>query len=424
LCSIRPRSAPSKAPSAFEGAERLWTFTARQVVHRPEGLPLRWRMETDGWSPNLLMTGSWSDAAQRLAAAALAQQWRAFRVARVVEESSAVRSLYLVPTDGVALIPPLAGQHLPVRMTLSDAQVLSRTYTLSMAPSDGQYRISVKKEGIASRHLHTLREGDLLEVRAPAGSFTVDAAQRRPAVLLAAGIGITPLLAMLRHVVHEGKRTRTLRPTWLFQSARTRGERPFDDEIAALVEAGKGGVRWVRTLSQPGDAVQGRDYDNEGRVDVALLKATLPFDDHDFYLCGPAAFMQSTYDGLRALNVADARIHAETFGPSSLRRSAASPEVAELTLVATESVRIVFTESGKEGRWNPGDGSLLDVAEARGLSPAFGCRGGSCGTCKAKVIEGAVTYTARPSFAVQEGEALICCAVPAQASKQALHLAL
>lgn len=410
--------------AAFEGAERLWTFTARQVVHRPEGLPLRWRMEAGGWSPNLEMTGSWKDAAERLAAAALAQRWRPFRVARVVEESSTVRSLYLTPTDGVALIPPLAGQHLPVRMTLDDAQVLTRTYTLSMAPSDGQYRISVKKEGRASRHLHTLREGDLLEVRAPAGGFTVDAAERRPAVLLAAGIGITPLLAMLRHLVHEGKRTRTLRPAWLFQSARTHEERPFDEEIAALVEAGKGGVRWVRTLSQPGAAVLERDYEKEGRIDMALLKATLPFDDHDFYLCGPAAFMQATYDGLRALNVADARIHAEAFGPSSLRRSSEVTAALELPPVATESVRIVFTESGKEGRWNPGDGSLLEVAEARGLSPAFGCRGGSCGTCKARVLEGAVTYAAQPSFPVQEGEALICCAVPSQASKQALHLAI
>jgi ferredoxin-NADP reductase len=280
--------------AAFEGAERLWTFTARQVVLRPGGLPLRWRMEADGWSPNLLMTGSWSEASDRLAAAALAQRWRPFRVARVVEESSAVRSLYLAPADGVALIPPLAGQHLPVRMTLDDAQVLSRSYTLSMAPSDGQYRISVKKEGRASHHLHTLREGDLLEVRAPAGGFTVDAAERRPAVLLAAGIGITPLLAMLRHLVHEGRRTRTLRPTWLFHAARTREERPFDDEIAALLEDGKGGVRRVRTLSQPAGAVPGRDYEKEGRIDMALLKATLPFDDYDFYLCGPAAFMQAT----------------------------------------------------------------------------------------------------------------------------------
>ncbi|MBJ2154281.1 2Fe-2S iron-sulfur cluster-binding protein [Variovorax sp. IB41] len=413
--------------AAFEGAERLWTFTARRVVHRPEGLPLRWRMEADGWSPNLLMTGNWADADQRLAAKALAQQWRPFRVTRMVEESASVRSLYLSPADGMAMIPPLPGQHLPIRMTLPDGgEALSRTYTLSMAPSDGQYRISVKKDGKASRHLHTLGEDALLEVRAPAGAFTVDAAQRRPAVLLAAGIGITPLLAMLRHLVHEGKRTRTLRPTWLFHSARTMEDRPFDAEIAALVEAGNGGVRLVRTLSQPGAAVIGRDYDKEGRIDMALLKATLPFGDHDFYLCGPSGFMQATYDGLRELNVRDERIHAETFGPSSLRRSGETDGAAapQLPPAATESVRLVFTESGKEGRWNPGDGSLLEVAEARGLSPMFGCRGGSCGTCMTRVLEGSVTYASTPSFPLEEGEALICCAMPSKASGAALHLAM
>ena len=418
--------------AAFEGAERLWTFTPRRVVHRPDGLPLRWRMTPDGWAPNLLMTGSWDDAERRLAAKALAQRWRPFRVTRTVEESSSVRSLHLSPDDGVATIPPLAGQHLPVRMTLPDsAEALTRTYTLSLAPSDGEYRISVKKDGKASQYLHTLAEGDMLEVRAPAGSFTVDAAQRRPVVLLAAGIGITPMLAMLRHLVHEGKRTRILRPTWLFQSARTLAERPFDKEIASLVEAGNGGVRWVRTLSQPGTAEIGRDYDKEGRIDIELLKATLPFGDHDFYLCGPQAFMQATYDGLRELNVADGRIHAEAFGPSSLQRSAGAGtgEAAEVALapVATESVRVVFTESGKEGRWNPGDGSLLEVAEARGLSPSFGCRGGSCGSCRTRVLEGEVTYATKPSFTVEAGEALICCAMPAlgpQGSKGALQLAL
>jgi len=418
--------------AAFEGAERLWTFTPCRVVHRPEGLPLRWSMTADGWSPNLRMTGSWEDADRRIAAKALAQRWRPFRVTRVEQESRSVRSLYLSPNDGVATVRPLPGQHLPIRMALPDtAEVLLRTYTLSLAPSDGEYRITVKKDGKASRHLHSLRVGDLLEARAPAGIFTVDAAQRRPLALLAAGIGITPILAMLRHLVHEGERTRILRPTWLFQSARTLEERPFDAELASLVEAGKGEVRWVRTLSQPGAAVLGRDYDKEGRIDIELLKATLPFGDYDFYLCGPPGFMQATYDGLRDLNVADDRIHAETFGPSSLKRSsdagARAAEAAVLAPAATESVRVVFTESGKEGRWNPEGGSLLDVAEGRGLAPPFGCRGGSCGACRTRVLEGAVTYATRPSFQVEADEALICCALPAQgmhASNEALQLAI
>lgn len=403
---------------AFEGAERLWTFTPRRVVHRPDGIALRWKMSTDGWSPNLRMTGSWEDAERRLAAKAQAQRWRPFRVTRIVEESSCVRSLYLSPADGISTVHPLPGQHLPVRITLpSTSEVLIRAYSLSLAPSDGEYRISVKLDGRASACLHGLRVGDLLETRAPAGSFTLDATQRRPLVLLAAGIGITPLLAMLRHIVYEGERTRALRPTWIFQSAKTLEERPFDSEIASLVEAGKGEIRLVRTLTQPGVAIAGRDYDKNGRIDIGLLKATLPFDDYDFYLCGPPSFMQATYDGLRDINVADDRIHAESFGPSSLKRSgdAVIREFnAELEPAATESVRVVFTESGQEGRWDPEGGSLLEVAEARGLTPSFGCRTGTCGSCRTAVLKGAVTYSKQPLLQVGPGEALICCAMPAQ----------
>lgn len=408
--------------AAFEGAERLWRFRPRKVVHRREGLPLRWTFEADGWSPHLAMTGDWTQAAQRLQAAALAERWRPFRVTRTVDESATIRSLHLAPMDGIALLPHRAGQHLPIRVALPgiDAPV-HRSYTLSTAPSDGTYRISVKREGGVSQHLHALKEGDMIEVRPPAGRFTLDAAQRRPAVLLAAGVGITPMLAMLRHVVHEGARTRTLRPTWLFQSARTVAERAFDAEIAALVQAGRGGVRWVRVLSAPQDAKVGRDFDAEGRIDMALLQATLPFGDHDFYLCGPPPFMQAVYDGLRGLGVADARIHAEAFGPASLERSGNGRPTLP---AATQPVRLVFATSGKEARWKPGDGSLLEAAEARGLSPAFGCRGGSCGSCSTRVLQGEVSYTSAPSFAVEEGAALICCAVPAAASGEALHLAL
>ncbi|WP_326543347.1 2Fe-2S iron-sulfur cluster-binding protein [Pseudorhodoferax sp.] len=410
--------------AAFEGAERLWTFTPRRVLHRPDALPLRWRMAPDGWSPSLAMTGSWPEAAQRLAAATRAGQWRPFRVARTVDESAGVRSLHLEPADGLAALPSRPGQHLPVRLTLADGTRLVRSYTLSSAPSDGHYRISVKRQGQASTQLHALAPGALVEARAPAGHFTLDAAVRRPAVLLAAGIGITPLLAMLRHTVQEGRRTRYLRPTWLFQSARTLAERPFDAEIAALVEAAQGAVRWVRVLSQPGEAEPGRDFEHAGRIDMALLQATLPFGDHDFYLCGPAAFMQATYDGLRALNVPDDRIHAEAFGPSALRRAGADAVKAEpLPPPATEPVRLVFTASGREARWTPGAGSLLDVAEAQGLSPAFGCRGGSCGSCATRVQHGAVTYAERPPFTAAPGEALLCCAVPAQGQGE-VHLAV
>ncbi|WP_236040097.1 FAD-binding oxidoreductase, partial [Pseudomonas ogarae] len=112
-----------------------------------------------------------------------------------------IRSIYLEPTDGAGLPVFLAGQHLPLRFTL-DGEVHIRTYSLSSAPSDGFYRISVKREGRVSTHLHEqIRVGDVLEARAPQGHFTVAPLERRPLVLLAAGVGITPLLSMLREVV-------------------------------------------------------------------------------------------------------------------------------------------------------------------------------------------------------------------------------
>ncbi|CAN7444178.1 2Fe-2S iron-sulfur cluster-binding protein [Polaromonas sp. LjRoot131] len=408
--------------AAFEGAERLWTFTPRRIIHRPQGLPLRWQMEPDGWSQNLQMTGTWEDARQRLAVMKLAQKWRPFRVTNVVQESAPVRSLYLEPDDGLALAPWNAGQHLPVRIQRADGSVLTRSYTLTTAPADGLYRISVKRDGEASALLHELRVGDRIETRAPAGSFTIDAALRRPVVLLGAGIGITPMLAMLLHLAHEGRRTRHLRPIWLFQAARTYADQAFGREIKSLVDSSGGKIHWIRSLSKPGTAVIGQDYEVEGRITMDLLKAVLPFDDYDFYLCGPSQFMQDTYDGLRDLSVRDERIHAESFGPSSLRRmSNAGGSVPEL-LPATESVKIIFTKSAKEGRWSPGDKSLLEVAEARGLSPPFGCRGGSCGECKCRVTEGAVTYLVPPLFPIGDGEALVCCAVPSTESKGVLHL--
>ncbi|HEV7308113.1 pyridoxamine 5'-phosphate oxidase family protein [Ensifer sp.] len=411
--------------SAFQGAERLWRFRPEKVIYREDGLPLRWAFEESGWSPSLKPTGDWDQAKVRLEAAALADAWRPFRVAHVEDESTTIRSLYLEPDDGVGLMAYQAGQHLPIRINIEDGgRPLVRSYTLSSAPTDGLYRISVKKDGVASRHLHGLKPGDRIEARAPAGSFTIDGTERRPAVLIGAGVGITPILAMLKHIVAESRRKRRTRPTWVFQAARSPEERAFDREIADLVAEGEGSIRLVRALSQPATAIESQDYDIAGRIDLTHLKATLPFDDYDFYLCGPATFTQSLYDGLRALNIADARIHAEAFGLSSLTRRPDDGSARVMAPAAQAPVHIVFAQSAKEARWQPGDGNLLELAEARGLTPEYGCRNGSCGSCKVAVIEGSVTYPAQPSFPVGEGEALICCAVPAESEERKLHLSL
>lgn len=412
--------------AAFQGAERLWRFRVERVVRRRAVLALRWQLRD--FSPNSLMTGSWEQAAARRAAAALQNAWRPFRIERIVEESSAVRSFYLSPTDGAGLAAFRAGQHLPIRLSLpGQEKPVIRTYTLSLAPSDGVYRISVKRGSTVSAHLHdTLRVGDLIEARAPQGDFVVDAAERRPLVLLAGGIGITPMLAMLHHVVFEGLRTRRIRPTYLFYATRTVSERAFDAEIDDLLRRAGNAVQVVRLSSQPeADRVQGHDYEVAGHLDLALIKSALMLDDYDFYLCGPAPFIQSLYDGLRDLRIADDRIHAEAFGPAALaRRPDGSSAIPALAPIADHDVKVLFAESGKEARWQAGSASLLELAEERGLTPEFSCRGGSCGTCKVSLLEGAVTYPQRPAFPLSEGEVLPCCAVPARSNEQAARIVL
>jgi ferredoxin-NADP reductase/predicted pyridoxine 5'-phosphate oxidase superfamily flavin-nucleotide-binding protein len=398
--------------AAFQGAERLWTFKPTKIVRRKAAFPLRF--DFLNWSPNSLMTGDWEQAGQRRKAEERGSVWRSLRVSKIVDESSVIRSFHLEPIDGAGLIANLAGQHLPIRVQPApNAPSVVRTYTLSSAPSDGSYRISVKREGLVSSFLHdNIAVGDLIEARPPAGSFTIDSSEHRPAVLMAAGVGITPVLSMLRHVVYEGLRIRRVRPTVVFYAARSKAERAFDAELRALTEQAGGAVRVIRLLEDADGTTQGTDYEVLGRIDMDLLRNVLGFDDYDFLMCGPPPFMQAIYDGLRGLSIADHRIHAEAFGPASLKRQVDKANATELPLAATKPVAVAFASSGKEARWTPDSGSLLDLAEARGLAPEFSCRGGTCGTCKTKILAGAVTYKQAPAFQTESDEALICCALP------------
>ena len=403
---------------AFEGAERLWTFDVEQVVLRPAATSLRWAFEE--YAPTSLMTGTWTETDARLREREQRNQWQRWRVQSVQQESADIRSLVLAPETGAA--PSFAaGQHLPIRITTAAGETLLRTYSLSSAPSDGQLRISVKAQGVVSRHLHEqVQVGDVLDVRPPLGSFTLNSDTDRPLVLIGAGVGITPLLSMLREQVALGQGRRI----HFFQGARTLADLPFQAELYDLMQRAGGLLKIHRALSAPeANALPGRDYEQQGRIELAQIKSVLSFDDYDFYLCGPAAFTQAIYDGLRDLNVADPRIHAEAFGPSTLKRRT---DGQAATLVqppaATEPVPVYFTASSKEARWAPDSGSLLELAESRGLTPEFSCRGGSCGTCKTRLVSGQVHYPNPPAELPQDGGVLICCAVPAAGEPLQLDL--
>ena len=400
----------------FQAAERLWHFTPRHIIRRRAALPIRWKLrERDAFSPNSLMTGSWEETAARIEAKKVATTWREMRIEAITQETPEISSFTLVPADGGAIATYKAGQHLPVRADIpGEAEPVMRTYTLSSAPSDGIYRLSVKRQGLFSNHLHRLKEGDAIEARGPGGDFFVTGEEKRPAVLIAAGVGITPMLAMLRQIVFEGKRTRGTRPAWLIHAARSRRLRPFNEEIGQLVQEAGGAVHFIAVHDEPeAGEKQGEDFSWEGRFTAKDLARFLPFGDYDFYLCGPPGFMQATYDDLRDMTVPDARIHAEAFGPSSLtRRPDESAKPPEDIPVATKSVPVIFAGSNKEARWEPESGTLLELAEARGIEAPFSCRRGTCGMCAAKLIDGTVAYTNNPSIDVADGEVLVCSAVP------------
>lgn len=400
--------------TAFEEAERLWTFEVEQAVLRPGALSIRW--EFQAFAPTSEMTGTWLEAEQRLDQLEQRRRWQQWRVTRREQESREILSLYIEPLDGAA-VTFSPGQHVPIRLQASADTQLIRTYSVSSAPSDGVVRISVKAQGPASRYLHEqVQVGDILHARPPLGSFTLKTDSGRPVVLIGAGVGITPLISMMRELVSRVQKQEWDQPVYLFQGARTLQDLAFRDEINTLRDRAPRLVHVIRALSDPEpDAEQGLDYEVRGRLDFKRLQASLPLDDYDFYLCGPASFTQNMYDALHRICVPDARIHAETFGPSTLRRHVDEQRPALVQRPAAQvPVPVYFAASAKEARWTPESGSLLELAESRGLNPEFSCRGGSCGTCKVRRVSGNVHYPLPPAELPEDDMVLICCAVPAQ----------
>jgi ferredoxin-NADP reductase/predicted pyridoxine 5'-phosphate oxidase superfamily flavin-nucleotide-binding protein len=422
------------APEAehFEGARQLWKFHVDHGRWINDALPLRWKLEE--FSPNTMLSGTWDEAAQLREADAHRNQWSDYTVTKVIAESSVIKSIYLEPREHA--VPKFkSGQFLTVKIPIAGRDTI-RTYTVSSAPADATVRISVKRErareeglpdGLCSSFIHDqLKVGEIIQAKAPCGAFTFDAAEQRPAVLVAGGVGITPMVSMARHALVEGVRTRYIRPTTLISSASNGEQRAFFDELNEITLQSAGSIRSFWALSQVDSGMEpGKDYHQHGRISAQFLQAVLPLDDYDFYLCGPGAFMQAVYDMLRALGVNNARIFAEEFGPASLQRDADLATMEFKPLAAASEAIVSFTDSQVEQAWSNDDGSLLDFAEAHGFSPEFGCRSGQCGACKTRLVAGAVVYQTEPSSSLEEDEILLCCAVPAEvAGEDVVRLAI
>lgn len=408
---------------AFAGAEQLLRFHVREVVRNVAALPFRWSAPKP--AAQVARTGVWEEADRVLQAAALTSAWRPYTVTEVVRESVDVQSFHLEPADGMGVAAHVPGQYVSLRVPVDGAPRI-RSYTLSDAPNGRRYRISVKRDGAVSAWLHEhLAPGASIELLGPAGEFTFERGTRRPAVLLSAGIGITPMIAMLNGLLVNGSRTRHRHPIHFFHGARNRGEHAFAGHLQMLAAGHRNlnvHIRYSGGESESGDIANWQA--SAGRIDLAWLKTQLPFDDYDFYLCGPAAFMQQMYDGLRSLNIADARIRFEAFGPASVRRDAApAGHAAKRAGPPAAPVPVLFAQAGVSALWDGGAGSLLELAEAKGVPAESGCRSGQCGACAVGLLSGAVEYTRACDAVVAPGQVLMCSAVPA-AGSAAITLAL
>lgn len=341
--------------------------------------------------------------------------FRPLRVLRKVRESSDVMSLELEPTDGLPLSAANPGQFVVLRLTLGSGQpAIMRSYSLSEEPSVRRYRISVKREphGVAGAYIdETVKTGDVLDVSAPRGSFTLQPGTG-PVVLLSAGIGATPVIAMLHALVAEA----SPREIWWLHGARNGREHAFAKEAQTLIKALAHGHSHIRYSAPDPEDGPGVDFDARGRLDIAMLEEIGVPRDADFFICGPTAFMSALTAGLASWGIAAGHIHTELFGagPSSTPGIADAPRVPPHPPTGADGTGplVSFARSGLNVRWGPGFQSLLELAEACDVPVRWSCRTGVCHNCESGLVAGAVAYQPAPIDLPAAGNVLICCSQP------------
>ena len=340
--------------------------------------------------------------------------FRPLRVSRKVRESSDVISLGLEPTDGQAIAAALPGQFVVLKLGPASAPALMRSYSLSGEPGATYYRVSVKREahGAASAYVSdAVQVGDIVQASAARGSFTLRPGDT-PVVLLSAGIGVTPVLAMLHALAAEA----STREIWWLYGTRNGREHPFAAETRGLLEALAHHHSYI-CYSAPDSADRpGVDFDAAGHLNMQVLQErNLPLDG-DFYICGPSTFMSDLSAGLASLGVAPGRIHTEMFGagPSITPGVAASPHrPPHLPAgLAGSGPMVSFARSGLNVRWGSSFQSLLELAEACDVPVRWACRTGVCHTCETGLVAGNIAYRPDPIDAPADGNVLICCSQP------------
>jgi ferredoxin-NADP reductase/MOSC domain-containing protein YiiM len=353
-----------------------------------------------------------------LGAASPPPAWTGFRalaVTAVEHESDSVISVRFEDPDGKPLPAARPGQYLTLRIQPDDAaSPLLRNYSLSGPPDAGYYRIAVKREhdGAASGYLHDrLAVGDQLDVAAPRGTFLLEESDD-PVLLISAGIGSTPVLAMLNALAEQ----HSDRQIWWLHGARNGHEHSFAAETRTLL-ADCPNTRARIYYSQPGaDDVEGRDFDTAGHLTPSLLLELEPPRNAHAYICGPTSFMNEISAALASTGLDAARMHTEPFGPEA----AVTPGIAATPTrtphpppgASGDGPTIQFARSNLSVPWSNDYGSILELAEACDVPVRWSCRTGVCHTCETTLVAGDLDYNPDPVEPPADGSALICCSRP------------
>ena len=364
------------------------------------------------------------DALDKKAAAGPEVAWNGFRkftVAKKTLESEDTYSFYLKPHDGKRLPPFKPGQYLTFQFQLpGKPKPEIRCYSLSDGSiSDEHYRVTVKralpdkehkaydpeKVGLISSHFcDNIKEGDIIDTKAPTGKFHLDVEVERPVVLIGGGIGVTPMIAISRYLTHIGDP----REIYFFFGCRSGQDHMFRDEMLELQKSNPK-MRLHVCYSRPGATDEaGRSFSHEGRVTIELMKQILPSSNFEYYLCGPGPFMDSLVNGLYEWGVPKKDVKFEAFGPSTVKSTPRDPAG---TVTTQAEFEVEFSKSGKKLKWDPAAANLRDFGNDNGIDMGGFCGAGSCTECMVAIKEGEVFYPGGPAD-VEDGCCLPCLCCP------------
>jgi len=346
--------------------------------------------------------------------------FRKFEIGKKVKENEGITSIYLVPHDKTKLPVFKPGQYLTFKLDIpGQNQPKIRCYSLSDRYHENYYRVSIKKIppprdkpdvpwGLSSSFFHDqLKVGDIVDVKAPSGKFFLDSESNMGVVLIAGGVGLTPMISMLNTLIKAGSN----REIWFFYGVRNGKELAMGAHLRSIAQA-HDNVKLNLCFSNPDESdKKDVDFQHSARVSVELFKQLLPSSNYQYYLCGPPPLMQGVTGDLKTWGVPDSDVYAEAFGPASIKPKKAAQEKVSESIVKQE-FEINFAKSNKKLHWKPGDGPLLTFAAANGLILESGCGMGNCGTCAVAIRDGEVEYTSDHDAEPESGSCLVCVSEP------------